>query len=179
MNLIISKFKIKALICLFTIFCTLPAGADEMAYPAKGEKTVCVGAGYVSRNKSASAGVVFSYRFGRVFSLAPSVDYIFRHNDYEGMMINLDTRYSLPLTTPRWDIYPLAGINITSWTYHHPKLEEESDDVTSRTNRLGLNAGLGIAFRATPTLRLVLEGKESFVKSASTTLVKFSIGYTF
>lgn len=179
MSPILSKIKNTTLTCLFATIYALPANGEEMAYPAKGEKTVCVGAGYVSRNKSASAGVVFSYRFGRVFSLAPSVDYIFRHNDYDGLMINLDTRYSLPLTTPRWDIYPLAGINITSWTYHHPRLEEESDDVTTRTNRMGLNAGLGIAFRATPTLKLVLEGKESFVKSASTTLVKISIGYTF
>lgn len=175
----IHKIRIAATLAIITAICAVPGKADDGYIPRKGEKTVSVAAGYVSRYKSISAGVAFSYRFSKVFTLAPSVDYIFRHHDYDGLMINLDTRYSLPLTTPRWDVYPIAGANITSWTHHHPKLDDNDDDVTSRTNRLGLNAGLGVAFRVTPTMRLALEGKGEFVKSMSTAVVKLSIGYTF
>ncbi len=173
------KIRIAATLSILAVICAIPGKADDGYTPSKGEKTVSVAAGYVSRHNSISAGVAFSYRFSRVFTLAPSVDYIFRHHDYDGLIINLDTRYSLPLTTPRWDIYPIAGVNITSWTHHHPRLNDNDDDVTSRANRLGFNAGLGVAFRVTPTMRLALEGNGAFVKSESTAVVKLSIGYTF
>ena len=45
----------------------------------RGQKTLGLTAGYVTVNRSASAGLQFSYAFSRHFVLAPSIDYVFRN----------------------------------------------------------------------------------------------------
>ena len=64
----------------------LPVAAEGV----RGEKTLSLETGYADYNHSALAGVEFTYRFGTRFRLAPSVDYVFRHNGLDALTINLN-----------------------------------------------------------------------------------------
>lgn len=168
----------KTLLILAAILAFLPAltarGAD------KGEKTFGLHTGYMSRNKSADAGLFFQYTFSERFRLQPSVDVVFRHRDRDAFMINLNAQTPFDLGTDNIDLYPYAGLNYSSWNYHYPKgFESFSDDVSTRTNRFGLNLGAGFGIKVTPTLRLSLEAGYTFVKRNSSTSVLAGIGYCF
>lgn len=143
-----------------------------------GEKTVGLRAGYNTRAEAPAAGIFFQYHFSNHFGIAPNVDYYFRHNGTDALSLNANAHFPFALTpTNRASFYPLAGLNYTSWNYHHD--DKVNDDVTTRVSRLGLNAGAGFEFRATPTLKLSVEAKATFIKQYSSGTFSVSIGYIF
>lgn len=146
------------------------------------ENSMGIRIGYNTRNASPGAGLWFQHEFSSHFRLAPNVDYIFRNDNTDALSINCNSQF--PFRFGLYDsfaFYPLAGLNYTSWNYHHNDAPEAegADDVTSRNNRFGLNAGVGIEYRATPTLKLALEAKGTLVKSYSSATITLSIGYIF
>lgn len=143
-----------------------------------GEKTIGLRTGYNTRAHAPIAGLFFQYRFSDHFGIAPNVDYYFRYNNADALSLNVNTHFPISLTqTGKVSFYPLAGLNYTSWNYHHNQIE--SDDVSSRISRLGLNAGAGVEFRATPTLKLSAEAKATLIKQYSSGSFTVSIGYIF
>lgn len=152
-----------------------PCTASAQSY--RGEKTLGVRAGYVSRNTSPSAGIYFEYRFSRHFRLAPNIVYAFRNDGTDAFFFNVDTHYPVALGSTRTEFYPIAGVSVAAWNSKHPLTEQ--GDVTSRATRLGLNAGAGISYKVTPTLKLSLEGRYNCVKGYSTGLFSLGIGYCF
>lgn len=143
-----------------------------------GEKTVGLRAGYNTRAESAIAGLFFQYRFSPHFGIAPNVDYYFRHNDTDALSINLNTHFPFSLgAQSRAALYPLAGLNYTSWNYHFD--DTVNDDVTTRVSRLGLNIGGGFEFYATQSLKLSFEAKATFIKQYTSGSFTLSIGYVF
>ena len=143
------------------------------------EKTVGLTAGYVGHNNSGLAGIEFTYRFSSHFRLAPQALYAFRHHEEDALIINLNAQVPFSLGGG-WEIYPLAGINYTSWNFHGSKLEARDDaDVTSRINRFGLNAGGGIGLTLSPTLRIGAEAQWAFVKGYRSGNVLAKIAYIF
>lgn len=66
-------------------------------FAQRGEKTFGIRGSYVSRNTSASAGLYMTYRFSGLFRLAPSADYVFRHDGSDAFSVNLDTHYTFNL----------------------------------------------------------------------------------
>lgn len=151
------------------------------------ENSMGVRAGFNTRNSSPVAGLWFQHEFAPHFRLAPNVDYIFRRNNTDALSINCNAQFPFRFgQSGLFAVYPLGGLNYTSWNYHHDDDPDTSDstydgkgDVTSRKNRFGINAGAGIEYRATPTLKLALEAKGTFVKSYSSATVAVSIGYIF
>ncbi|MBD5229607.1 MAG: porin family protein [Bacteroidales bacterium] len=149
------------------------------------ENAMGVRVGYNTRNSSPTAGLWFQHEFAPHFRLAPNVDYIFRHDNSDALSINCNGQF--PFHFGQYNafvFYPLAGINYTSWNYHHSDdpADSSSDgdgDVTSRNNRFGFNAGAGLEYRVTPTLKLALEAKGTLVKSYSSATISVSIGYVF
>ena len=141
----------------------------------KGEKTFGIKTGYITRNKSALAGIEFSYRFSKHFMLNPNIDYAFRNNNIDAFLFNIDTAYPIAIGSPRAEIYPIAGLNYSSWNSRVP----DEEDSSVRTSRFGLNAGIGFIYKVTPTLRLNASARFTAVKRVSTGLFNIGIGYCF
>ncbi len=155
----------------------LPATAKASS-PARGEKTFGLKTGYVTTNNSVSAGLKFSYAFSRIAILAPSVDYVFRNNDRDAVLINLDLQSAwFAPQTSKWRVYSILGINYSSWSDHDYYVP--MGEVTTRHGRLGLNAGAGTSVDVTPSLRLCLEGKYNCVTHNSTGIFNLGISYVF
>lgn len=153
----------------------LPAMAAEP--PCGGNMSLGLRGGYVSRNQSGSAGLYFQYRFTNHFRLAPSVDYLFRHKDKDGLALNLDAQMPYSVSSRGVTLYPLAGLNFTSWSFYDTM--SDTNDVTTRKSRFGVNLGAGVEMCLTPTFKLGLEGKWTGIKGYSTAQVTVSIGYVF
>lgn len=144
----------------------------------KGEKSVGIKGGYVTRNTSAMAGIFFHYRFSNHFTLSPNIDYVFRNNGSDAFLFNIDTHYPIALGTSRVEFYPIAGLNYSSWGIPGSDNPNE-DDVSTRRNQFGLNAGIGFNYQATPTLKLFIQGKYTAVSKYSTGIFSAGIAYTF
>lgn len=153
----------------------------------RGEKSFGIRAGYNTRNESASGGLYFQYRFSHWLRLAPDVEYVFRHSGEDALSLSCNVHVPLSLSaSERVAVYPLAGLNYTSWNYHQPgsnpmlrKVAGDDDDVVSRVNRLGLNVGAGLEFYVKPTLKLSVEGKYTVASHYNFGAVSVSIGYVF
>lgn len=141
-----------------------------------GSKSVGLRGGYNTRNESGTAGLYFQYRFTKRFRLATDVDYVFRNKGIDGLLIDINAHVPFDFAGGRFGIYPLAGINYSTWS-HHNTGENGSD--TSRKKRFGLNFGGGVDMHVTPSLRLFAEGKYTWVKHADCGAVCIGIGYCF
>ncbi|MDE6460461.1 MAG: porin family protein [Paramuribaculum sp.] len=152
---------------------------SECAYGAeRGEKSIGLRGGYTTSNKSAVAGLYFQYAFSSKFRLAPDIMYTFRNNGTDAYSINMNAQIPFSLKDNRFALYPLAGINYTSWN----KLKEDyegHDDAKSRFDRLGLNIGGGIEYYVKPTLKLSFEAKYRALKDYGSGVFTMSIGYVF
>lgn len=171
----------KSILALLAVTASLSITAPAMA--ERGNKSVGLHAGFTTTHDAPVAGLYFQYRFTGHFRLSPSIDYSFRHNhtDAYALNINADFPFALGNDSP-FNIYPLAGVNFTSWNVHYPSArqgEELTDDSSTRTNRVGLNVGAGVEYFATPTLKFALEGKYAYIKHFDGGFVTLSIGYVF
>lgn len=175
------KSRLIALISL--IFISVISATAVSAQVSKGTKSVGVKTGYVTLNKTATAGIELQYAFSRHFVLAPSIDIIFRNENLDGMMFNLDYHGPWQLdTNGRWYFYHILGLNYASWSRHTDALTREgddNDDVTLRTNRFGLDFGAGIDYYVRPTLKLSFQGKFNWLKDHNTGLFNLGISYVF
>lgn len=162
--------------------CAALAAAECNADSFTGEKTLGLRAGYNSYNREPLAGAQFSYRFNRLLRLAPSVDYIFRRDGRDALTFNVNMDFVFPLADGRCSLFPLAGINYSSWNYHLSGPHGSSattDDVSSRISRIGLNAGAGVDFNITGSLKLSLTGSYTFIKEFHGATVAAGIHYRF
>lgn len=171
----------KSILALLAVIASLYISAPAMA--ESGEKSVGLRAGYTSTHNAPVAGLYFQYRFSEHFRLSPSIDYSFRHNhtDAYALNINVDVPFALGKNSPV-NIYPLAGVNFTSWNVHNPATrdgEDITDDSSTRSNRIGFNVGAGVEYYATSTLKFALEGKYGYIKHFDGAFVTLSIGYVF
>lgn len=159
---------------------TAPAA---MAGGHKGEKTVGITAGYNTFNQNAVAGLFMQYRVNGLLRVAPDVTYIFKHHDTDGLAINLNVHMPLSIVpSGKFNLYPLAGLNYTSWSYHAKGAAPsiiETDDVSQRVSKFGFNIGAGIDLYATDNLKLFVEGKYVGVKHYSSGVISVGIGYRF
>lgn len=154
----------------------------SLANISANEKVIGVKTGYNTRTESLLAGLFFQYRFSEHFRVSPNIDYFFRHNNTDALSLNCNAHFPVNLSESRkFSFYPLAGINYTSWNYHHDNDNDvrNDNDVSQRRNRFGLNAGAGFEIYATPALKLSAEAKATFIKSYSSGTFSISIGYIF
>lgn len=145
----------------------------------RGQKTFGVRAGYATVSRAPMAGIEFSYAFSPHFVLAPNIDYVFRHNNLDGLLFNIDYNGPWCLSHDgRLYFYHILGINYASWSTRETD-ESDTDDVTTRFNRVGLDFGAGFSLYVTPTLRLSLQGKFNWIKNYNTGLFNLGISYVF
>ena len=118
-----------------------------------------------------------SYDFSRAFRTAVSIDYVFRNQNTDAFLINLDFNFPLKLgVEKKVDIYPIAGVTYACWS-SHPKPDE--DDVTTRQNKFGINLGAGAGLKVSDRMRIKLDVKHSLVRHNHTTIISLGIGYAF
>lgn len=165
----------KLLIMLIAAVCC--AGAQ--AQIVKGEKTLGIKTGYVSRNSSAVAGLMFQYNLSSKFRIAPEVGCAFRHKDKDALLIDINLHRPFSLAEDdKVLLYPLVGLAFNSWSKHWVS-ETDGDDVSNHTNRFGANLGAGFDLRCSGALRLNIEAKYTFVKSYCSAFVTAGISYVF
>lgn len=157
---------------------TLPSQAQIV----KGEASLGPKIGYVSKNKSAVAGLVFQYSFSDHFRLSPELGYIFRNNDMDAFTFDINAHVPFGFTGDKVAFYPLAGMNYSSWSRHYRGQGtdmDNTDDVSTRTARFGLNLGAGFDLRCSETLKLSIEAKYILMKGYSTAVTTAGIAYVF
>ena len=145
-----------------------------------GQKTLGLQTGYASYNSSALAGIEFTYRFSKHLRLAPSADYVFRNDAKDALCINLNMQVPIALSAAeKFEFFPFAGLNYSSWNYHLDGTANNDTDVTSRITRFGLNAGAGFGMNLSATLRLALTGNYVFIKDFHGCVIMAKIAYRF
>ena len=148
---------------LLTALCTM--SAPPAVYAAGHEKVLGIQGGFISRN---------TVRAELDASIA------FRNKDRDAMLLDLNAQFPFHISH-RCELYPLAGLNYSSWSHHAriPASESAGDDVTTRHGYFGLNAGAGFGCAVTPTLKFKAEAMFTAVKSNSAARIMVGIGYSF
>lgn len=167
------KTVLLIIICMATSLPSLAGGH---------EKVLGVQAGYISRNRSAEAGLFFQYSFSRVVRASLDVSMAMRNHDRDALLIGLNAQFPL-LHAGKWEFYPLVGLSYASWAHHQVFYTDDSgvngNDVTDRHGRFGINAGIGTGVKVTQSLKLKFEAMYTGVKSNNAARVLVGIGYSF
>ncbi|MCC8038936.1 MAG: porin family protein [Bacteroidales bacterium] len=147
----------------------------------RGETSLGVRGGWNTRNHSPMAGIFFQYQFSEHFRLSPNIDYIFEHHDQDGAAVNINAHFPFIVSqNQKWCLYPLAGLTYSTWSRKHVHdTLDDTNDVTTRDSRIGLNLGGGIELRCTESLKLNFEAKAALVKRYSTGAFNIGIAYIF
>lgn len=153
------------------------AAVPMQAQTHRGEKSLGIKGGYISQNASALAGLVFEYSFSRHVRIAPQIGVVFRNHDRDALTLDVDVHFPITLGGPRANFYPIVGLAFNSWTKHYE--EVDSKDITTHSNNLGANAGMGFDIRCTDSLKLSLEGRYTLLQHYSNVQVVASIAYVF
>lgn len=143
-----------------------------------GEKSLGPKLGYISRNNSAVAGLVFQYALTPMVRISPEIGCAFRHRNSDALLVDVNVHVPFDIGGPKVALYPLAGLAFNSWTRHGVNLVDDVD-VTTHNNRLGLNIGAGFDLRCSSTLKLNIEAKYTLVKSYSSAIITAGISYIF
>lgn len=162
---------VRVVIPVLVFFVAQPAPVQAQS----SHSTIGIYGGYVNNNKGAEAGVFFNYAFKEHLRIGSDVGIVFRNNDRSGMLVDINAH--VPFSIGRFEVYPLAGVNYSSWNLHF--IDGEGVDGKERYNRFGMNAGAGAAMMVSSTLRLGIEGCYTWVKHNDTGRVRLSIGYLF
>lgn len=163
---------------LFALLMLTPLSAS--AQFEKGEKSIGPKVGYVDKNKSASAGLVFQYSFSRHLRVAPEIGCIFKHKNMDAFTIDFNFHTPFTFTGEKAALYPLAGLNYSSWSRTLPKeLYDADDDITTRSSRFGLNLGAGFELRCSDAVKIGIEAKYTIIKSYSGASVAALVSYIF
>lgn len=151
------------------------ASADEYS----GEKTLGIRTGYNTKNREPLAGIEFTYRFSRLFRLAPAAEYVFRRDGRDALMLDLNAQFVFPLAGARCNLFPYAGVNYSSWNFHTPSSGMVNNDVSTRISRLGFNAGAGVDTNLSGSLRLSLAAHYTFIEHFGGANILVGIHYRF
>lgn len=163
----------------FAAIALLLCTAGAKAANHKGDTAFGPKAGYISKNKSALAGLVFQYSFSDHFRLSPEVSYAFRSNDLDAFIIDVNAHVPFSFQGGKAGFYPLAGVTFNSWNVHTPPTPDNDVDVSTHANRWGLNFGAGLELRCGESLKLTLEGRYCLVKDFGNAQVAAGIAYVF
>lgn len=173
-----SRLLVAAVAAIMTLCITEPCTAQMK----KGEAAVGVKAGYVTKNKSAMAGVTFQYAFSEHFRLSPEVGYIFRNDNLDAFLFDINAQVPFDFSNDRVALYPLAGLAYRSWNHHVPGIglpRLELEDVSTRHNRVGANLGAGVEMRLTRAMKISFEFSYTLIHRYSCARFTGGIAYVF
>lgn len=143
----------------------------------RGQKSFGPRVGYITKNNSALVGLNFDYAFSSHVRIAPAIGLAFRNQDRDALLIDVDVHFPIA-TSSKAAFYPFVGAAFNSWAYHNVD-DETHDDVTSRHNGFGLNAGAGWEIRLSESLRLGVEAKYTLIRHNPNGQFAARIAYVF
>jgi opacity protein-like surface antigen len=162
-------------VAVIVAVCSFNGYADEYS----GEKSLGFRFGYNTHNREPITGLQFTYRFNRLLRLSPDADYVFRRDGQDAMMANLNVDFMFPFAKGRCSVYPLAGLNYSSWNLHTDIRGEISDDVSSRESHLGLNLGGGFDVNISSSMRFSVSAAYTFIQTFHGANIMAGIHYRF
>ncbi len=162
------------IVALMAVFAIIASSAQL----ATGEKSLGVKLGYASHNRSAVTGLFFRYNITNHLRLVPEIGCAFRNRNQDAFFLDVNVHAPFTLTdVNRVSIYPFAGVTYNSWRTHFENLID--DDVTSHTNRFGVNLGAGFDLRCSKTLQFNIEAKYTLIKRYSGYYLTAGLSYIF
>lgn len=173
----LQPIRTKLLVLIIALSASMTAFSASAQF-VRGEKSFGPKVGYVTRNNSMSAGLAFQYSLSSVVRIAPEIGLIFRHENLSGLNIDVNVHLPINLNTKRCILYPIIGVNYTSWGLHSINVVNHKD-VTEHSNSLGVNGGAGFEYRCNNSMKLALEAHYSLLRHYSTTHLQASIAYIF
>jgi opacity protein-like surface antigen len=168
------RFALVAIAAIVAV-CSFRGYADQYS----GEKSLGFRFGYNTYNREPITGFQFSYRFNRLIRLSPDVNYVFRRDGRDAMMIDLNVDFMFPFAKGRCSVYPLAGVNYSSWNLHTDLRGDYTNDVSSRINHFGLNFGAGFDVNISSSMRFSLTGAYNLISDFSGANIMAGIHYRF
>ncbi|MDE6498262.1 MAG: porin family protein [Muribaculaceae bacterium] len=171
--------RIPLVLLVALIMATVSAPAASAQFIPR-EKSVGIKAGYITTNESMAAGLFFQYSILSHLRIAPEIGCVFKHQGMDAFTIDLNLQVPLDFHDDKAALYPLAGLNYSSWNKNLPKpVEDIMDDVSTRESRLGLNLGAGFELHCSRTLKVGIEAKYTLIKHFSGANISALIGYSF
>lgn len=174
------------------------------AQVSRGEKMLGVKLGYVGDNRSAVTGLTFRYAVTPWVRVAPEIGCVFRNNNRDAFLIDLNAQMPITFDSKKVALYPLVGLAYNSWSIHgkvpvvvednnKPSEPDPSDELTietkdaevqlksvsNRYNRFGVNFGAGFDMSVTSTINVGFEAKYTLVKNFSSFYLTASVSYRF
>ena len=166
---------IEVIIAVVAIIC----GASQ-AHAPKGESCFGIQAGFTTKHTSATIDLFYQYGLSNRVRITPEVGFILRHKNMDAFRANVNVHYTIDIVAENnLQIYPIAGLNFTSWNLMKIVTPEESKDVSTRSNKFGFNLGAGFQMKVTRNMKLKFEPIYTFTSKYSTFTMTLGIGYVF
>ena len=172
-NLQYALYMFKKILALIVIAASALAASAQ-----KGESAFGVQTGYTSTNNSAIVGLFYQYGLSNVVRISPELGFVVRHQNYDAFTADVNVHFPLNIGLKSMELYPLAGLNFSSWTKHN-RLLDDIDDVSTRRNCFGLNFGAGWQLQVSESIKLKIEAKYLLTSRFSTFTLGFGVGYVF
>ncbi|MDE6771598.1 MAG: hypothetical protein K2J49_03240 [Muribaculaceae bacterium] len=155
----------------------IPASASAQT----GEKTLGFAGGYASYNGGGYADLYFQYTFAPHIRIAPEIGYVFRNDCKSAFICSVDVQFPFRIARG-FNIYPLAGLTLNSWSWNHHHHDDDWDDDwddNHHATRGGFDFGGGFDVYLTRQLKLNFQAKYSLMNDTGGWFLNMGIGYNF
>lgn len=163
------------------IFMTLCVALITLGASAqKGEQNIGAHVLYGTDASNIGLGVKYQNNITDAIRLEAVGDYYLKTDGFSMFDVNVNGHYLFPLSD-KVTVYPLVGINYTSWKQESAISygEEHSDyNIDIKDTSIGLNIGGGIQYKLTDKIRIGAELKYQTISAARSTVV-IGAGVTF
>ena len=174
------------------IFMTLCVALVTLSASAqKGENSIGVHALYGTDAGNIGFGVKYQNSITDAIRLEAVGDYYLKTDGFSMFDVNVNGHYLFPLSD-KFTVYPLVGINYTSWKQESlidyefgEELNEwlgenanEKYDVDIKDSSIGLNIGGGIQYKLSDKVRIGAELKYQTISGASTAVIGAGVTFT-
>lgn len=161
------------------IFMTLCVALITLGASAqKGEQNVGAHVLYGTDASNIGLGVKYQNNITDAIRLEAVGDYYLKTDGFSMFDVNVNGHYLFPLSD-KVTVYPLVGINYTSWKQESIiSHSEEHGGFEIKDSSIGLNIGGGIQYKLTDKIRIGAELKYQTISGASTAVIGAGVTYT-
>ena len=144
----------------------------------KGEQNVGAHVLYGTDASNIGLGVKYQNNITDAIRLEAVGDYYLKTDGFSMFDVNVNGHYLFPLSD-KVTVYPLVGINYTSWKQESfISYGEEHGGLDIKDSSIGLNIGGGIQYKLTDKIRIGAELKYQTISGASTAVIGAGVTFT-
>ena len=164
------------------IFMTLCVALITLGASAqKGEQNIGAHVLYGTDASNIGLGVKYQNNITDAIRLEAVGDYYLKTDGFSMFDVNVNGHYLFPLSD-KVTVYPLVGINYTSWKQEvsipYSEDYEPGIDLDIKDTSIGLNIGGGVQYKLTDKIRIGAELKYQTISGASTAVIGAGVTYT-